>query len=59
MKFIILYYKMNKERLIQIENDMKSLQTDYKFNKNLKFEKIDADIVFNRKQKLYNMSKIY
>jgi len=50
---------MNKERLIQIENDMKSLQTDYKFNKNLKFEKIDADIVFNRKQKLYNMSKIY
>jgi len=48
---------MNKERLIQIENDMKSLQTDYRFNKNLKFEKIDADIVFNRKQKLYDMNK--
>ena len=48
---------MNKEQLIQIEKDMNSLQTKYKFNKNLKFKNIDADNVFYRKPKLYDMNK--
>jgi len=48
---------MNTEQLNQIENNMKKLQADYTFNKNLKFKNIDADNILNRIQKLYDMNE--
>ena len=58
---------MKIKQLNKIKNDINSMQTSYELNKNIKFEKIDADIstnidadiLFNYKQKLYDMNKFF